>query len=73
LFAELVETVEFFVSRMKMMVDPTGCLGAAAVFGGQLDLRGKRSGLPYRTAMSISCALQACSRGSPDPRHGRDL
>jgi threo-3-hydroxy-L-aspartate ammonia-lyase len=42
---ELVETMEFFASRMKMMVEPTGCLGAAAVFGRQLDLRGKRAGI----------------------------
>jgi threo-3-hydroxy-L-aspartate ammonia-lyase len=43
--AALVETMEFFASRMKMMVEPTGCLGAAAVFGRQLDLRGKRVGI----------------------------
>lgn len=43
--AELVETMKFFASRMKMVVEPTGCLGAAAAFGRQLDLRGKRVGV----------------------------
>jgi threonine dehydratase len=43
--SELVETMKFFASRMKMIVEPTGCLAAAAVFGKQLDLRGKRVGI----------------------------
>jgi len=43
--AELVETMKFFASRMKLFVEPTGCLAAAAVFGKQLDLRGKRVGI----------------------------
>ncbi len=43
--AELVEAMRFFASRMKMVVEPTGCLGAAAVFGGELDLSGKRVGI----------------------------
>ena len=43
--AELVAAMKFFAMRMKMIVEPTGCLGAAAAFGGQLDLRGKRVGV----------------------------
>jgi len=43
--AELVEAMAFFASRMKIMVEPTGCLGAAAVFGRKLDLKGKRVGI----------------------------
>jgi threonine dehydratase len=43
--AELVAAMNFFAMRMKMIVEPTGCLGAAAAFGGQLDLRGKRVGV----------------------------
>lgn len=43
--AELVETMKFFAGRMKMLVEPTGCLAAAAAFGKQLDLRGKRVGV----------------------------
>lgn len=43
--AELIDAMKFFVSRMKIVVEPTGCLAAAAVFGKQLDLAGKRVGI----------------------------
>ncbi len=44
--AQLVETMRFFASRMKLIVEPTGCLGAAAVFNNKaFDLRGKRVGV----------------------------
>ncbi|MQR01107.1 threo-3-hydroxy-L-aspartate ammonia-lyase [Glaciimonas soli] len=42
---ELVETMKFFASRMKMMVEPTGCLSAAAAFSQQCDLKGKKVGV----------------------------
>ena len=42
---QLVECMKFFASRMKIIVEPTGCLGAAAAFSGQLDLKGKRVGI----------------------------
>lgn len=32
--AQLVETMKFFAERMKMVVEPTGCLGAAAALHG---------------------------------------
>jgi threo-3-hydroxy-L-aspartate ammonia-lyase len=47
--AQLVETMRFFASRMKMIVEPTGCLAAAAVFDRknieQYGLQGKRIGV----------------------------
>jgi len=43
--AELVETMKFFAGRMKMVVEPTGCLAAAAVLHGKLDVKGKRVGV----------------------------
>jgi threonine dehydratase len=43
--AELVDAMKFFASRMKIVVEPTGCLAAAAVFGKQIDLTGKRVGI----------------------------
>jgi threo-3-hydroxy-L-aspartate ammonia-lyase len=43
--AELVETMRFFAARMKLVVEPTGCLAAAAVLHGKLDVRGKRVGV----------------------------
>lgn len=41
----LVEAMKFFASRMKIVAEPTGCLGAALAFSGQLDLRGKKVGV----------------------------
>jgi threonine dehydratase len=43
--AELVEAMRFFASRMKLVVEPTGCLAAAAVFQKKIDVRGKRVGV----------------------------
>jgi threonine dehydratase len=43
--AQLVSTMRFFAERMKMVVEPTGCLGAAAVLEGAIDLRGLRVGI----------------------------
>jgi threonine dehydratase len=37
--------MRFFASRMKMLVEPTGCLAAAAVLSGKIDVRGKRVGI----------------------------
>jgi threonine dehydratase len=42
---ELVQTMKFFASRMKIVVEPTGCLAAAAVLQGKVDIRGKRVGI----------------------------
>ncbi|MCG5074367.1 threo-3-hydroxy-L-aspartate ammonia-lyase [Paraburkholderia tagetis] len=42
---ELVETMKFFASRMKLVVEPTGCLAAAAVLQRKVDVRGKRVGI----------------------------
>ena len=41
--AELVDCMRFFASRMKMIVEPTGCLGFAAAR--QRDLKGQRVGV----------------------------
>ena len=42
---QLVLTMRFFAERMKMVVEPTGCLAAAAVLEGLLDVRGRRVGI----------------------------
>jgi threonine dehydratase len=42
---QLVSTMRFFAERMKMVVEPTGCLGAAALLEGTIDLRGARVGV----------------------------
>lgn len=43
--AQLIRTMQFFAERMKQVVEPTGCLGAAALLEGVLDLRGARVGV----------------------------
>ncbi|SJZ70009.1 threo-3-hydroxy-L-aspartate ammonia-lyase [Consotaella salsifontis] len=41
----LVEAMRFFAERMKLVVEPTGCLGAAAAFTGTVPVAGKRVGV----------------------------
>jgi threo-3-hydroxy-L-aspartate ammonia-lyase len=41
----LKRTMRFFAGRMKIVVEPTGCLGAAAAFEQAIDVRGKRVGV----------------------------
>jgi threonine dehydratase len=43
--AQLVEAMKFFAERMKMLVEPTGCLGFAAALHAGLPLAGKRVGI----------------------------
>jgi len=43
--AQLVEAMRFFAERMKLVVEPTGCLGFAAAMQGGLGLEGKRIGV----------------------------
>lgn len=42
---DLVSTVRFFAERMKVVVEPTGCLAAAAVLSGKVECKGKRVGI----------------------------
>ena len=42
---QLVEAMRFFDERMKLLVEPTGCLGFAAARHAGLDLRGQRVGI----------------------------
>ncbi len=44
---QLIETMRFFAERMKIIVEPTGCLAAAAVLQGILDCKGKRVGMVF--------------------------
>ncbi len=43
--AQLVATMKFFAERMKMVVEPTGCLAAAAALHGAVDMRDKKVGI----------------------------
>jgi threo-3-hydroxy-L-aspartate ammonia-lyase len=42
---QLVKAMRFFGERMKIVVEPTGCLGAAAALDNVVDVRGKRVGV----------------------------
>ena len=42
---ELVDCMRFFASRMKLVVEPTGCLGFAAARAMKAELKGKRVGV----------------------------
>jgi threonine dehydratase len=37
--------MRFFAERMKIVVEPTGCLAAAAAMQGAIDVRGARVGV----------------------------
>jgi threo-3-hydroxy-L-aspartate ammonia-lyase len=43
--ADLIATMRFFASRMKLVVEPTGCLAAAAVIQRRIDVTGKNVGV----------------------------
>jgi threonine dehydratase len=43
--AQLVDGMRFFAERMKLVVEPTGCLGYAAVSGQMPRLKGQRIGV----------------------------
>lgn len=43
--AELVASMKFFMQRMKMVVEPTGCLGLAALRNLKHQFRGQRVGI----------------------------
>jgi len=42
---QLIEMMKFFAQRMKMVVEPTGCLAAAAAMSRALPVEGKRIGV----------------------------
>lgn len=42
---DLVRTMKFFAARMKMIVEPTGCLGLAGALNMKDSLKGKRVGV----------------------------
>jgi threonine dehydratase len=42
---QLAAAMKFFAERMKMIVEPTGCLGAAAALHGAVAVEGKKVGI----------------------------
>ena len=43
--AALVDAMRFFAERMRIVVEPTGCLAAAAALTGAVEVRGQRVGV----------------------------
>jgi threo-3-hydroxy-L-aspartate ammonia-lyase len=43
--SELLSAMFFLWERLKLVVEPTGALGAAAVFERKVDIRGARVGV----------------------------
>ena len=43
--AALIDAMRFFAERMKIVIEPTGCLAAAAAFTGAVPVAGKRVGV----------------------------
>ncbi|HYE58423.1 MAG TPA: threo-3-hydroxy-L-aspartate ammonia-lyase [Rhodothermales bacterium] len=54
----LLDTLRFVWQRLKLVVEPTGCLGAAALLHGQVDARGLRVGVIFsggNADLSVVC------------------
>ncbi len=55
---ELLDTLRFVWERMKLVVEPTGCLGAAALLHGKVDAQGQRVGVIFsggNADLSVLC------------------
>jgi threo-3-hydroxy-L-aspartate ammonia-lyase len=43
--AQIIAAMQFLAARMKLIVEPTGCLAVAAVFANTMNLTGKKVGI----------------------------
>ncbi|HVO79275.1 MAG TPA: threo-3-hydroxy-L-aspartate ammonia-lyase [Terriglobales bacterium] len=69
--AQLVESMGFFASRMKLVVEPTGCLGLAAARQMKSSLQGKRVGVLVsggNVDIQRFCALLSSSLSTHESR-----
>ena len=64
--AQLVQAMRFFAERMKMVVEPTGCLGAAALLQGVVAARGQRVGVIV-SGGNVDMARYAALLAGPAP------
>ena len=64
--AQLVQAMRFFAERMKMVVEPTGCLGAAALLQGVVAARGQRVGVIV-SGGNVDMARYAALLAGPTP------
>jgi threonine dehydratase len=66
--AQLVDAMRFFASRMKLVVEPTGCLGFAGAQGMRERLAGKRVGVVLsggNVDLERLCALLSPAPAAP--------
>jgi threonine dehydratase len=61
---ELVECMRFFAERMKIVVEPTGCLGFAAARSRRAELAGRRVGI-ILSGGNVDAARFAALLGAP--------
>jgi threonine dehydratase len=57
--AQLIDTMRFFLESMKLVVEPTGCLAAAAVLNGLVPARGQKIGIVLSGGNVDSARLQS--------------
>jgi threo-3-hydroxy-L-aspartate ammonia-lyase len=72
--AQLVECMRFFASRMKIVAEPTACLGYAAALERRAQLRGQRVGVLIsggNVDIERFCSLVGGQRTASAPSHGR--
>ena len=68
--AQLVDAMGFFASRMKMLVEPTGCLGFAAAKAMKDELKGQRVGIVIsggNVDMARFCELVGAATSTTTP------
>jgi threonine dehydratase len=62
---QVVEAMRFLWERLKLVVEPTGALGLAAVFGGAVAVAGRRVGVILSGGnVDLAAALELF--GTPD-------
>jgi threo-3-hydroxy-L-aspartate ammonia-lyase len=60
---QLIDAMRFFADTMSMIVEPTGCLAAAAVLNGRIDVHGKSVGIVLSGGNIDSARLAQLVRG----------
>lgn len=63
--AKLITAMQFFAERMKIVVEPTGCLGAAAVLREIVPVRGMRVGVVLSGGNVDLASYAACLSYEP--------
>ena len=70
---EIVDAMAFLFERMKIVVEPSGAVAAAAVLAGHVDVTGRRVGavLSGGNVDAVRFAELIARRAAPGPDEGR--